>query len=64
MVKNKTKYNSKLQKAKDESNKDKMKRTDFFTEILCQINEAKISIGNIGQAILNTIEYFFKLGNT
>ena len=64
MVKNKTKYNAKLQKAKDELNKDIIKRIDFFTGILCQINEPKLSMGNIGQEILNTIKYFLKLDNS
>lgn len=46
MVKNKTKYNAMLQKPKDESNKGVIKRINFFTESLRQINKANGS-GNL-----------------
>ena len=51
----------KLQRARDEWNKDRMKRLDFINKRLCEKNEARAYINNTSTMLmkqcLNTIEY-------
>ena len=46
---------AKLQKAKDEWNKDQMKRLDFINKRLSERNEARANINNVDEAML---EYY------
>ena len=41
-----------LQRARDEWNKDRMKRFDFINKRLCEKNEARAYINNIDEAML------------
>ena len=51
----------KLQRARDEWNKDRMKRLDFINKRLCEKNEARAYINNTSTMLmkqrLSTIEY-------
>ena len=42
----------KLQRARDEWNKDRMKRLDFINKRLCEKNEARAYINNVDEAML------------
>ena len=44
-----------LQRARDECNKDRMKRLDFINKRLREKNEARTSINNVDEAILSSI---------
>ena len=50
----------KLQKAKDEWNKDRMKRLDFINERLRQQNKARAYINNVDQAMVEYYRVFAK----
>ena len=50
----------KLQRARDEWNKDRMKRLDFINKRLREKNEARTYINNVDEAMLSTIEYLQK----
>ena len=42
----------KLQRARDEWNRDRMKRLDFINRRLCEKNEAKAYISNVDEAMV------------
>ena len=50
----------KLQRARDEWNKDRMKRLDFINKRLREKNEAKAYINNVDQAMLEYYQVFAK----
>ena len=50
----------KLQRARDEWNKDRMKRLDFINKRLREKNEAKAYINNVDQAMLEYYQVFEK----
>ena len=49
----------KLQRARDEWNKDRMKRLDFINKSLSDKNEARVYINNVDETVL---EYYQVLG--
>ena len=50
----------KLQRARDEWNKDQMKRLDFINGRLREKNEAKVYINNVDEAMLEYYRVFAK----
>ena len=50
----------KLQRARDEWNKDRMKRLDFINRMLREKNEAKTYIRNVDEAMLEYYRVFAK----
>ena len=50
----------KLQKARDEWNKDRMKRLDFINKRLREKNEARVYINNVDEAMLEYYRVFAK----
>ena len=50
----------KLQRARDEWNKDRMKRLDFINKRLREKNEARVYIDNVDEAILEYYRVFAK----
>ena len=50
----------KLQRARDEWNKDRMKRLDFINKMLREKNEAKSYIRNVDEAMLEYYRVFAK----
>ena len=50
----------KLQRARDEWNKDRMKRLDFINKRLREKNEARVYINNVDEAILEYYQVFAK----
>ena len=53
----------KLQRVRDEWNRDRMKRLDFINRGLGEKNEAKTYISNVDEAMVNIIKYFKKKYN-
>ena len=50
----------KLQRARDEWNKDRMKRLDFISKRLSEKNEARACINNVDEAMLEYYRVFAK----
>ena len=50
----------KLQRARDEWNKDRMKRLDFINKTLREKNEARAYINNVDEAVLEYYRVFAK----
>ena len=50
----------KLQRARDEWNKDRMKRLDFINKRLCKKNVARVYINNVDEAMLEYYRVFGK----
>ena len=50
----------KLQRARDEWNKDQMKRLDFINKRLREKNEARVYINNVDEAMLEYYQVFAK----
>ena len=50
----------KLQRARDEWNKDRMKRLDFINKRLREKNEARVYINNVDEAMLEYYRVFAK----
>ena len=50
----------KLQKTKDEWNKNQMKRLDFINKRLCNKNEERAYINNVDEAMLEYFQLFAK----
>ena len=50
----------KLQRARDEWNKDRMKRLDLINKRLCEKNEARTYINNVDEAMLEYCRVFAK----
>ena len=47
-----------LRRARDEWNKDQMKRIDFINKRLREKNETRVYINNVDEAMLEYIEYW------
>ena len=54
----------KLQRARDEWNRDRMKRFDFMNKRLREKNEARTSINNVDEAMLQYYRMFAKKNYT
>ena len=50
----------KLQRAKYDGNRDRMKRLDFMNKRLCEKNELRTSINNVDEAMLEYYRVFAK----
>ena len=50
----------KLQRARDEWNRDRMKRLDLINKILREKNEARVYIKNVDEAMLEDYRVFTK----
>ena len=50
----------KLQRARNEWNKDRMKQLDFINKRLCEKNEARTYINNVDEAMLEYYQVFAK----
>ena len=48
----------KLERARDEWNKDRMKRFDFFNKRLCEKNEVRAYINNVNEAMFEYYQIF------